>query len=54
MCTDPSGQVVPMDMLDFEKERNLICDSLREAARRGDAEEGRRLIPREERQCVCV
>ena len=33
VCTDPSGQVVPMDMLDFEKERALICDSMREARR---------------------
>ena len=34
VCTDPaSGQVVPMDMLDFAKEKALICDSMREARR---------------------
>lgn len=33
VCMDPSGQVVPMDMLDLEKEKELICDSMREARR---------------------
>ena len=33
VCIDPSGQVMPMDMLDFEKEKTLICDSMREARR---------------------
>ena len=34
VCTDPaSGLVHPMEMLDFAKEKALICDSLREARR---------------------
>lgn len=33
VCQDPSGQVVPMDMLDLDKERELICDSMCEARR---------------------
>ena len=32
-CTDATGQVLPMEMLDFEKERLLINDSLSEAKR---------------------
>ncbi len=28
-----ASQVVPMDMLDLDKERELICDSMREARR---------------------
>ena len=33
VCQDPSGQVVPVDMLDLDKERELICDSMCEARR---------------------
>ena len=32
-CVDAGGNVVPMDTLDFDKERQLICDSMREAKR---------------------